>query len=38
LPIERAKLDEIVANKYIDAFRLLHPDKKDKYTWWSYRA
>jgi exodeoxyribonuclease-3 len=36
LRIERDWLDRIVANGYVDTFRLLYPDKV-KYSWWSYR-
>ena len=38
LPIERAKIDEIIKAWYIDVFRHFNPDKKYEYTWWSYRA
>lgn len=38
LPIERAKMDELVDNKYVDVFRYINPDLVDQYTWWSYRA
>lgn len=24
--------------KLVDAFRMLYPDKRDQYTWWSYRG
>lgn len=23
---------------FVDSFRHFHPDKKDAYSWWSYRA
>jgi len=38
LPIERDFISEIVKNGYIDVWRHLNPDKRDCYTWWSYRA
>jgi exodeoxyribonuclease-3 len=38
LPIERAKMDVLVDHWYVDVFRSFHPDLKDHYTWWSYRA
>lgn len=36
-PEERTWMDELVAAGFTDAFRMLHPDWKDQYTWWSYR-
>lgn len=38
LPIERAWLDKWVAHGYVDTYRRLHPDARDMYTWWSFRA
>jgi len=38
LPIERAELDKLQSNWYIDVFRHFNPDLKDKYTRRSYRA
>lgn len=38
LPHERAFLDEMVAAGFADAFRLKYPEKKDEYTWWTYRG
>lgn len=38
LPIERAEMDKLEANGYVDVFRYYYPDKKDQYTWWSFRA
>ena len=38
LPVERAKLDELLEHWYVDVFRHLNPEVKDHYTWWSYRA
>lgn len=38
LPEERAWFSEFLSKGFIDSFRHLHPDAKDQYTWWSYRA
>jgi exodeoxyribonuclease-3 len=38
LPIEREKMDELEDHWYKDVFRYLHPELKDHYTRWSYRA
>jgi exodeoxyribonuclease III len=32
---EREGIDKISRAGFIDTFRLLHPDEKEKYTWWS---
>jgi exodeoxyribonuclease-3 len=37
LPIERAFLDKLISAGFSDVFRSLHPEEKEKYTWWSYR-
>lgn len=36
LPIERARIDELVTDGWIDAFREYHPDEPDQYTYWDY--
>jgi exodeoxyribonuclease-3 len=36
LPIERAWIDRVVEEGYLDTFRLLNPDTKDAYSWWAY--
>lgn len=36
LPIERAWIDQVVEEGYIDTFRSLHPDQAGAYTWWAY--
>lgn len=36
LPEERAWLDEVIAQGYVDTFRLLHPSQEGAYSWWSY--
>ncbi len=38
LRIERDWMDKFESFGYIDTFRKLHPDTKDAYSWWSYRA
>ena len=35
---ERAKMTELLCSGFIDTFRTLHPDARDAYSWWSYRA
>jgi exodeoxyribonuclease-3 len=37
LPVEREWLDKLLKKGYIDTFRHFFPDKKDMYTWWTYR-
>lgn len=37
LPEERMWFDEFLKIGFIDTFRHLHSDVKDKYTWWNYR-
>lgn len=34
---ERAKMTELLSAGFIDTFRYFYPDKKDIYSWWSYR-
>lgn len=38
LPIERAWIDKLLENGFIDSFRYINGDIKEKYSWWSYRA
>jgi len=38
LPEERAWLDELLANGWVDTWRRQHPDEKGVYTWWSFRT
>lgn len=33
---EREKFTELLDAGFTDSYRLLYPDKKDAYTWWSY--
>lgn len=35
---ERQDFSELIDSGFIDSFRFLFPDKKDAYSWWSYRA
>lgn len=34
---ERNKFSEFLSSGFIDTYRYFYPDKKDSYTWWSYR-
>lgn len=34
---ERTCMSHTLESGFTDTFRLLYPDKKDAYTWWSYR-
>lgn len=35
---ERTKFTELLAAGFTDSFRYLYPDRRDAYSWWSYRA
>ena len=35
---ERAKFTELLSAGFTDSFRYLYPDRRDAYSWWSYRA
>lgn len=37
LEIERAWIDKLIENGYVDTFRYVHGDKEHEYSWWSYR-
>ena len=37
-PEEREKLTALLSRGFADSFRQLHPDEKDRYSWWSYMA
>lgn len=38
LPEERDWMTQLVDSGWIDAFRLMHENEPDLYSWWSYRA
>jgi exodeoxyribonuclease-3 len=38
LPIERKWIDSVIANDYIDTFRLKYSDAKDIYTYWDMKT
>jgi len=38
MPIECEALDRWFQAGWVDAFRHLHPEARDAYTWWTYRA
>lgn len=35
---ERQKMTQLLESGFTDSFRALYPDKKDAYSWWSFRA
>lgn len=35
---ERGKMTELLEAGFTDTFRLLHPDEREAYSWWSYFA
>lgn len=37
LPCERAWIDEVIKAGFVDTFRQIHGDIKEKYSWWSYK-
>lgn len=36
LPQERAWIDEVIAQGYVDTLRHLYPERQGAYSWWSY--
>lgn len=38
LPIERKWIDKLIDNDYVDVFRFLNPENKEKYTWWDMKT
>jgi exodeoxyribonuclease-3 len=38
LPIERAWLDEVQADGWVDTFRSLHPEQAHRYTYWDMKT
>ena len=37
LPEERAWMDKLYSNGWVDAFRCMRPDEPHRYSWWSQR-
>lgn len=35
-PQERGKMTALLSRGFVDTFRRLHPDERDRYSWWSY--
>ena len=35
---ERGKFSELLESGFTDTFRYLYPERRDAYSWWSYRA
>ena len=35
-PQEREKMTALLNSGFVDTFRLLYPDRRDAYTWWSF--
>jgi len=38
LPIERKWIDDVIRAGYTDIFRRLHPEEKEKYTYWDMKS
>lgn len=38
LPIERAWIDKVIKNDFIDTFRYFYPNKKEMYTYWDIKT
>ena len=38
LPIERAWIDKVVKNNFVDSFRKFYPDKVEAYTYWDQKT
>lgn len=38
LPEERAWIDEVIAQGYLDIYRTLYPEREGAYSWWTARA
>ena len=33
---ERDKMSALLERGFVDSFRYLHPEERDRYSWWSY--
>ncbi len=38
MQVEIDGMDRFIQNGLVDSFRHFYPDKKETYSWWSYRA
>lgn len=38
LPEERAWMDKLFGQGYLDSYRVLYPEQEEAYSWWSYRS
>ncbi len=38
LPIERAWIEKVISDGFVDIFRFINPDKKDVYTYWDMKT
>ncbi len=38
LPIEREWMDKLTSHGYVDTFRYVNGEEKERYSWWSYRS
>ncbi len=38
MPEERAWIDEVLGQDYLDIYRTLYPDREGAYSWWTARA
>jgi exodeoxyribonuclease-3 len=38
LPIERAWIDKVISKGYVDTFRALHPNEKNRYSYWDMKT
>lgn len=38
LPIERAWIDKVIKNNFIDTYRFFYPNKKEMYTYWDIKT
>ncbi len=38
LPLEKAWIDKLIKNGFVDSWRHFHPQIKNNYTWWDYKT